>query len=397
MYSISVALATGITWAISVICMGIDILGILFTTCTLYPDRIKTYPTNYDQFLQHHLDYLKCSDGSNVTWWNKTETGCIAVHDEAPNKFTNSKNTFIYIIIHLCLHFFWAISAFGLASKNQSMKLRWPWMIITGIILMYSLVISAFFIKDLVVAVECIDEDPDSWRIQMVFPIYFSYGIIFWISILFVWGLELFNYCSNSNQPNSEVPSSRKAKSNIRSLSEAKSEDISDKINKRFDRAEAIEDYDSRSGSNDTLVKRNSAFTKPPAYNQIPASSSANTGEWVYANPGFVQESSPEVYATPQSFGLSRLLSQENNTSKTGSKNNNTNRPESMPPLPRVDYPIPRANVSASMSNQMVAQNSRKKVIRTPSGKNYSATEYLRGGYLPNQTVLTEEIGGGTY
>ena len=35
----------------------------------------------------------------------------------------------------------------------------------------------------------------------MVFPIYFSYGIIFWISILFVWGLELFNYCSNSNQP----------------------------------------------------------------------------------------------------------------------------------------------------------------------------------------------------
>lgn len=117
----------------------------------------------------------------------------------------------------------------------------------------------------------------------------------------------------------------------------------------------------------------------------------------MYANPGFVQESSPEVYATPQSFGLSRLLSQENNTSKTGSKNNNTNRPESMPPLPRVDYPIPRANVSASMSNQMVAQNSRKKVIRTPSGKNYSATEYLRGGYLPNQTVLTEETGGGTY
>ena len=115
--------------------------------------------------------------------------------------------------------------------------------------------------------------------------------------------------------------------------------------------------------------------------------------EWVYANPGFVQESSPEVYATPQSFGLSRLLSQEENSSGT----KNTSRPASMPPLPRVDYPIPRANVSASMSNQMVAQNSRKKVIRTPSGKNYSATEYLRGGYLPNQTVLTEETGGGTY
>ena len=74
-----------------------------------------------------------------------------------------------------------------------------------------------------------------------------------------------------------EVPPSR-PKNNIRSLSETKSDDISDKINKRFDRAEAIEDYDSRSGSNDTLVKRNSALTKPPAYNQIPSSSSAKTG-----------------------------------------------------------------------------------------------------------------------
>ena len=87
-----------------------------------------------------------------MTWWTKNETGCFEVN-EAPNKLTNSKNSFIYIIVHLCLHFFWAISAFGLATKNQSMKLRWPWMIITLIILMYSLVISAFFIKDLVVAV----------------------------------------------------------------------------------------------------------------------------------------------------------------------------------------------------------------------------------------------------
>ena len=116
------------------------------------------------------------------------------------------------------------------------------------------------------------------------------------------------------------------------------------------------------------------------------------SSEWVYANPGYIKDSTPEVYATPQSFGLSRLLSQEENSSGT----KNTSRPASMPPLPRVDYPIPRANVSTSMSNQMVAQNSRKKVIRTPSGKNYSATEYLRGGYLPSQTVLTEETGGGT-
>ena len=68
-------------------------------------------------------------------------------------------------------------------------------------------------------------------------------------------------------------------------------------------------------------------------------------------------------------------------------------RPVSMPPLPRVDYPLPRATVSSSMSqidNKSRVQGGRK-VIRTPSGKNYSATEYLRGiAHVPSQPSLVE-------
>ena len=70
-------------------------------------------------------------------------------------------------------------------------------------------------------------------------------------------------------------------------------------------------------------------------------------------------------------------------------------RPVSMPPLPRVDYPLPRATVSSSMSQidnkSRGVQGGGRKVIRTPSGKNYSATEYLRGiAHVPSQPSFVE-------
>ena len=36
-------------------------------------------------------------------------------------------------------------------------------------------------------------------------------------------------------------------------------------------------------------------------------------------------------------------------------------------------------------------QKSSRKAIRTPSGKNMSASEYLRGGYRPSEKSLSEE------
>ena len=110
--------------------------------------------------------------------------------------------------------------------------------------------------------------------------------------------------------------------------------------------------------------------------------------EWVYSNPAYIKDSlpEPEIYATPQAYSLTRLISQES-LGRDG-------RPISMPPLPRAEYQLPRAQISTSTSHLDRGQDRRhqsRKVIRTPSGKRYSASDYLRGGYLPSQPSLEEE------
>ena len=64
-----------------------------------------------------------------------------------------------------------------------------------------------------------------------------------------------------------------------------------------------------------------------------------------------------------------------------------------MPPLPRVDYQLPRASLSSTMASTSPEAPvvRKKKAIRTPSGKSMSASEYLRGGYFPSQASLPEE------
>ena len=87
-------------------------------------------------------------------------------------------------------------------------------------------------------------------------------------------------------------------------------------------------------------------------------------------------------------------------------------RPVTMPPLPKVDYHIPRASVISSMGppggshnpspkrspttevikplHQAPIQKSPRKAIRTPSGRHISASDYLKGGYTPQQRALKE-------
>ena len=68
-----------------------------------------------------------------------------------------------------------------------------------------------------------------------------------------------------------------------------------------------------------------------------------------------------------------------------------------MPPLPKIDYQLPRASLSSTMASTMASTSPeaavvrKKKAIRTPSGKSMSASEYLRGGYFPSQAALPEE------
>ena len=67
-----------------------------------------------------------------------------------------------------------------------------------------------------------------------------------------------------------------------------------------------------------------------------------------------------------------------------------------MPPLPKVDYQLPRASLTSPIKSKestpvAAAVVRKKKAIRTPSGKSMSASEYLRGGYFPSQASLPEE------
>jgi len=178
-----------------------------------------------------------------------------------------------------------------------------------------------------------------------------------------------------------------------RSLSEAHSEDFSQKMNKRFNKAKNIEE-DESGGSQDTLVKRSNVL---PHHAPPPRESSS---DWVYANPALVMDfdmvtsrgvpSSEAAVssAAPKSF-QNRTLSE----SSEASDGRRLGRPNSMPPLPAIDYKLPRASVTRPV-NKENRQKSSRKAIRTPSGKNMSASDYLRGGYRPSEKSLSEEDAG---
>ena len=91
---------------------------------------------------------------------------------------------------------------------------------------------------------------------QLVFPIYMSYGGIFWIFIFILWCMMLSKILCNPASP--PVPKSKRNPQN-RSLSEAHSEDYSQKMNKRFDKAQDMEENTSGT-SHDTLVKRSNVL-----------------------------------------------------------------------------------------------------------------------------------------
>ena len=89
--------------------------------------------------------------------------------------------------------------------------------------------------------------------------------------------------------------------------------------------------------------------------------------------------------AAPKSF-QNRTLSE----SSEASDGRRLGRPNSMPPLPAIDYKLPRASVTRPVDKEN-RQKSSRKAIRTPSGKNMSASDYLRGGYRPSEKSLSEE------
>ena len=94
--------------------------------------------------------------------------------------------------------------------------------------------------------------------------------------------------------------------------------------------------------------------------------------------------------ARPKSFHRTDAHRTMSNSSGTSEGARRLGRPTSLPPLPAIDYNLPRASVTKT-ADQTKVQKSSRKAIRTPSGKSMSATEYLRGGYRPSEKSLSEE------
>lgn len=97
---------------------------------------------------------------------------------------------------------------------------------------------------------------------KLILPIYFSYGIIFWMLGMVLWCLMCMKTCRSMSKEKSE-------KKTGRSLSEVHSEEYSNKLNKRFDQAQTIEEEESTKGSTDSLVKRSHVVQRSHASSGI--------------------------------------------------------------------------------------------------------------------------------
>jgi len=393
----------GTTLAISALCLIFDTFLLMNQGCNFnfVSDR-NDNTSSFSLFLQQHIrkdscqeqDYsnsrLKCNENGKFITLLPTE--------DDPYSYTGPNSVMLFIIFHLILHMVWAFITSGVLLGQSSRRWNFLWLYSTASVLLYGGVVAGLFTVEIVEAKGCFDaafkSEADKevtdfatnfLQAQLVIPIYMSYGVVFWIFVLVLWCMMLAKVICK--------PSSGTKKDKPRSLSEAHSEDFSQKMNKRFNKAKNIEE-DESGGSQDTLVKRSNVL---PHHAPPPRESSS---DWVYANPALVMDfdmvtsrgvpSSEAAVssAAPKSF-QNRTLSE----SSEASDGRRLGRPNSMPPLPAIDYKLPRASVTKPVAREN-RQKSSRKAIRTPSGKNMSASDYLRGGYRPSEKSLSEEDAG---
>ena len=146
-----------------------------------------------------------------------------------------------------------------------------------------------------------------------------SMGVIFWIILLVLLSMMMLRLAKSSHPSHKKLdPKVKKG----RSLSEVPSEAYSNRLNKRFDQADAFEDEQRSRTSEESLIKRSEALPKRPLSNTKDSGS-----EWVYANPALVMNEmvphsssvmtrqhsdSPEkVYSIPRTFTTMRSISRE--------------------------------------------------------------------------------------
>ena len=125
-------------------------------------------------------------------------------------------------------------------------------------------------------------EDSTYLTSQVILPIYFSYGIIIWLAIAAIWACQCFksdtqkvhtldhpqkrdrNSCKQIlfQQQKRPKPNTKRT-NNVRSLSEL-SDGTNNRLNERFNKAEAIEERSSR-GTNESPLVKKSALPKSPS------------------------------------------------------------------------------------------------------------------------------------
>lgn len=395
----------GTTLAISALCLIFDTFLLMNQSCNFDFSDINDNKSSFSLFLQQHIKKESCPNQlySNSRWkCDASPSKFTAITGDDPYPYTDPDSVMLFIIFHLILHMVWAFITSGVLLGQSSRRWNFLWLYSTASVLLYGGVVAGLFTVEIVEAKGCFDaafkSEADKevtdfatnfLQAQLVIPIYMSYGVVFWIFVLVLWCMMLAKVICK--------PSSGTKKDKPRSLSEAHSEDFSQKMNKRFNKAKNIEE-DESGGSQDTLVKRSNVL---PHHAPPPRESSS---DWVYANPALVMDfdmvtsrgvpSSEAAVssAAPKSF-QNRTLSE----SSEASDGRRLGRPNSMPPLPAIDYKLPRASVKASVTRPVDRENRQKssrKAIRTPSGKNMSASDYLRGGYRPSEKSLSEEDAG---
>ena len=161
-----------------------------------------------------------------------------------------------------------------------------------------------------------------------------SMGLVFWIILLVLLSMMILRLANQSSNPANHKKLDAKTGKKGRSLSEVPSEEYSNRLNKRFDQTDALEDEQrSRCTSEESLIKRSEARPQRP----LPLSNTKDSSsEWVYANPALVMNepvsamtrqhsNSPaeKVYSIPRTFttmqrSISRDESETSESRKLG-------------------------------------------------------------------------------
>ena len=221
-------------------------------------------------------------------WYNCSKEGDIGLAQESFHSFTDPASVEVFLIVHVVMHFIWLLSLVTLFCRSK----KWTviWVLSTLMIILYGAVVGCLFAIEIYDAVVSFlfqasfgqifsppfffqylqncqgklnDEDKETQLLisSLIIPLYMTMGIIFWILLLVLLIMQPFALrTASSGQP-------KEKRKNGRSLSEIPSQEYTNRLNKRFDQADALEEDEQRSSSRNSeelLIKRSNGNNNNP-------------------------------------------------------------------------------------------------------------------------------------